>query len=78
MGTEDVKACCGMAAGGDSGAERAAGGPASEEAAQDCLCATIFREHRAAAIAAIGLVTLAILISQVGGILGIIAFFRTL
>lgn len=53
-------------------------GPELAEKMQECPCGSFLKEHGVACFGAVLLVVLAFLISQVGGILGIIAFFRTL
>jgi hypothetical protein len=53
-------------------------GPAVADMKQICPCASILKRHRLAATLMIGGIALAFAISQVGGILGIIAFARTL
>ncbi|MHC4447122.1 MAG: hypothetical protein ACYSXF_04975 [Planctomycetota bacterium] len=69
----------------ESGGGRAAGaglaaccGPAMAEMTKGCPCEGAFKSHRVAVFAILAAVTLAFLISQVGGILGVIAFARTL
>jgi hypothetical protein len=52
-------------------------GPNTAKMMQECPCASAMKSHRKTAIVAMSVVFLAFLISQVGGILGIIAFFRT-
>ena len=52
-------------------------GPYTAKMMQECPCASAMKSHRKTALVAISVVFLAILISQVGGILGMIAFFRT-
>ena len=52
-------------------------GPDMSKMMQECLCASAMKSHRKTAIVVMSVVFLAFLISQVGGILGIIAFFRT-
>ena len=42
-----------------------------------CPCGSVLRRHRAAIYSVAAGLMLAVVISQVGGILGIIAFFRT-
>ena len=63
-----------------TGGAEAAGccGPEMMEMMKDCPCGSFFKKHRLAAFAMLSLVILMFLISQVGGILGIIAFVRTL
>lgn len=53
-------------------------GPTKTEIAQGCQCASMLKQHPCLAIAMLGLGLVAILISQIGGILGIIAFYRTM
>jgi len=48
------------------------------EMVQGCPCGSFLKEHRLAAFAVFSLIVLMFLISQVGGIFGIIGFFRTL
>ncbi len=48
------------------------------EAATECPCASFFKKHTLAAVGIFSVMLLMFLISQVGGILGIIAFIRTL
>ncbi len=45
---------------------------------KECSCGSMIKEHRVGALAIFSLVALLFLISQIGGVLGIIAFFRTL
>ncbi len=52
-------------------------GPTAEETGADCPCASAAKGHPVIAFAVIAGVALALVISQVGGILGILAFFRT-
>ena len=62
-----------------SGAEMpGCGGPDMAKMMKECLCGTMFKKHRLGLFLVFSLVILAFLISQVGGILGIIAFIRTL
>ena len=44
----------------------------------DCPCASFFKKHPLAMLGMFSVMLLMFLISQVGGILGIIAFIRTL
>ena len=60
---EDMKAGC---------------GPEMAEMAQSCACASFCKEHKLVALGFCSAMLLMFLISQVGGILGIIAFIRTL
>ena len=61
------------------GAEKAGCcGPEMAEMMKECPCGTMFKKHRLGVFLVFSLVFLAFLISQVGGILGIIAFIRTL
>jgi len=48
------------------------------EMVQSCPCGSFLKRHRLVAFAVFSLIVLMFLISQVGGILGIIAFIRTL
>ena len=48
------------------------------ESTAGCPCKGLFRSHRIAAAVVCGAVVLAVLISQAGGVLGIVAFIRTL
>jgi hypothetical protein len=52
-------------------------GPEMMEAMGDCPCGSLMKGHRGILYAILAVVVLAFLISQVGGILGIIGFFRT-
>ena len=52
-------------------------GPDTAKMMQECPCASAMKGHWKTALVAVSLVFLAFLISQVGGILGMIAFFRT-
>ena len=52
-------------------------GPDMAKMMQECPCASAMKGHWKTALVAFSLVFLAFLISQIGGILGIIAFFRT-
>ncbi len=52
--------------------------PDTSKMVQECPCVSTMKRHCKTAIVAMGVLFLAFLISQVGGILGIIAFFRTL
>jgi hypothetical protein len=83
-----VKAECGETAGGEPGRqEDPAGrtvaemvgccGPDMATMMQDCPCASAMKGHWKTALVAFSLVFLAFLASQIGGILGIVAFFRT-
>ncbi len=45
--------------------------------AEACPCGSVMKKHRVAVFAVLTGVLLAFLISQIGGILGAIAFFRT-
>lgn len=51
--------------------------PASVQGVQECPCRSALKDHRVGASIVCAGVALALLISQVGGILGVIAFFRT-
>ena len=51
--------------------------PTAEATGADCPCTSAMKSHRVIAFALIGGVALALAISQVGGIMGILAFFRT-
>ena len=53
-------------------------GPEMAEMMNQCPCGSFLKRHWLAAFAMFSLVGLAFLISQVGGGMGIIAFFRTL
>ena len=53
-------------------------GPEATGAATECPCASFFKKHSLAALGIFSAMLLMFLISQVGGILGIIAFIRTL
>ncbi len=76
----------GEAQGGTSGEQATAGfrgmpgwcGPNMAEMMQSRACGSFIKKHRLAATAVFSLVILMFVISQVGGILGIIAFARTL
>jgi hypothetical protein len=48
------------------------------EMMQQCPCGSFLKNHWLAAFTIFAMMLLMFLISQVGGILGIIAFFRTL
>ena len=63
VGAPDMSGCC---------------GPEMAEMTEVCSCGSFLKKHRLIASAAIFLIFLMFVISQVGGILGIIAFFRTL
>ena len=52
-------------------------GPDTAKMMQECPCSSAMKGHWKTALAAFSLVLLAFFISQVGGILGMIAFFRT-
>ena len=53
-------------------------GTETMEAVTECTCASFFKKHTLAAVGIFSIMLLMFLISQVGGILGIIAFIRTL
>jgi len=53
-------------------------GPEATEAAAECRCASFFKKHSLAALGIFSVMLMMFLISQVGGILGIIALTRTL
>ena len=83
-----VKPECGENASGEPGRrEDPAGRTAAEMASccgpdmatmmQECPCASAMKGYWKTALVAFSLVFLAFLISQIGGILGIVAFFRT-
>lgn len=63
---------------GQGGADVACCGPGMAEMMKQCPCAAAMKNHPVIGIAVLSLMLLMFLISQVGGILGIIAFFRTL
>ena len=65
---------------GQAGGAEKAGccGPEMAEMMKECPCGAMFKKHRLGAFLVFLLVIVAFLISQVGGILGIIAFIRTL
>ncbi len=52
-------------------------GPEMAKMVQECPCASAMKSHPKTALLGMSIVFLALLISQVGGILGIVAFFRT-
>ena len=52
--------------------------PRMGEMMKDCACGSAFKSHPLAACAVLGGIILALVISQVGGILGILAFFRSI
>ncbi len=64
--------------GGTAAAPAARCGPTAEATGADCPCTSAMKGHRVIAFALIGGVALALAISQIGGIMGILAFFRTL
>ncbi len=53
-------------------------GPEAPETASGCPCGSMIKDHKLAAFVMFSLFLLMFLISQVGGILGIVAFVRTL
>ena len=53
-------------------------GPGMTEMMSKCPCGSMFKTHKLACGGMFLLIALMFLISQVGGILGILAFFRTL
>ncbi len=53
-------------------------GPEMAEMMRQCQCGQFLKKHWLAALTVFMLIVLAFFISQIGGILGIIAFFRTL
>ncbi|MHC4295325.1 MAG: hypothetical protein ACYSTL_07045, partial [Planctomycetota bacterium] len=61
--TSEAESCC---------------GPMMAEMMQQCPCGSFLKNHWLAAFTIFAMMLLMFLISQVGGILGIIAFFRTL
>jgi len=65
------------AAGGTAAEMAACCGPEMAKMTEGCPCASAMKGRWKTALFAFGLVFLAFLISQVGGILGMIAFFRT-
>ena len=88
MSETSVKPKCGETLCGELGKQQdPAGRTATEMAAccgpdmvkmtQGCPCSSAMKSHWRAALAVFSVVFLAFLISQIGGILGIIAFFRT-
>jgi len=83
MRNEDEKPnCCGNEREPSPGEDASSGWsccePGAEEATEECPCGSVFKKHRGVLTLALAGVALAFLISQVGGILGIIAFIRTL
>ncbi|MHC4405493.1 MAG: hypothetical protein ACYTG0_38085 [Planctomycetota bacterium] len=64
-------------AGGTAAEMSACCGPDMTEMMQECPCASAMKGHWKTDLVAFSLVFLAFLISQVGGILGMIALFRT-
>ncbi len=64
-------------ANGSPGSVTGCCGPQDETAVRDCPCGSLLKTHPVAVFAVLAVAILAVLISQVGGILGIIAFFRT-
>ncbi len=62
----------------ETGAGFSCCGPEMTEAAAKCPCASMFKKHPLAGLGIFSVMLLMFLVSQVGGILGIIAFFRTL
>ena len=73
--TSSPASCCGPAPQAAADMRKTMMG---EMAAGQCPCATMMKRHPLAALAIFTLIGLMFLISQVGGVLGIIAFFRTL
>lgn len=63
----------------DKGGFRMAGCCGSEagQPTEGCPCGSMLKGHRFAVVAVLAVMGLALLISQAGGVLGIIAFFRT-
>ena len=61
-GDVETAGCCGAEAG---------------QATEGCPCGSMLKGHRVAVVAVLAVMGLALLISQAGGVLGIIAFFRT-
>ena len=53
-------------------------GPAMFDATEGCPCAGAFKSHRLVCTVILVVLALAFLVSQVGGVAGIVAFFRTL
>jgi hypothetical protein len=53
-------------------------GPERFGTAEGCPCAGAFKSHRVACVVVLTVAALAFLVSQLGGVLGIVAFFRTL
>jgi hypothetical protein len=89
MSEAGVKRECGESVRGEQGREQdpagrtaaqttACCGPEVAKMMQDCPCGAAMRGHWKTALVAVGLVFLAFLVGQVGGILGAIAFFRTI
>ena len=66
---------------GDAGGPRAGAasccGAGAPESAGGCPCKGMFKSHRLTAVVVLAAVALAVLISQAGGVLGIVAFVRT-
>ena len=77
--SQDDEHTCGRPSGARSEGAQTAGccSPGVTRTAQGCPCGAVFKSHRAAVFAICAAVLLALLISQVGGALGIFAFFRT-
>jgi hypothetical protein len=72
-GVEPDRTSCGP---GHFGAMSCCGETAGEDAS-GCPCGTMMRKHRWAMFSVFSVLIVAFLVSQVGGILGIIAFART-
>ena len=52
-------------------------GDAMEKMTEECKCCSFVKKHKLVGLLMVAVVILMFLISQIGGILGIIAFFRT-
>ena len=63
--------------GPDSSAQAGCCNAGMKQMMEKCPCGSIFKRRRGAIYAVLAVMLSALIISQVGGILGIIAFFRT-
>ena len=77
MSNASVKPECPAPASRNASEMAACCGPDMVKMTQECPCASAMKGRWKTALLVFSLVILAFLISQVGGILGMIAFFRT-
>ena len=77
MSEASIKPDCGDPTGRTAAEMAGCCGPDTAKMTQECSCASAMKGRWKTALFVFSLIFLAFLISQVGGVLGMIAFFRT-